>query len=78
MQLPEGASPVGTMPALDWSDGEGRATLAHLPAFVRVPYADAGTARPWNVGRLMDVVTIVTLLAASAVFAWRTRLAGTT
>jgi hypothetical protein len=70
-RIPEGATAVGTMPAFTWSGTEGTATIGHLPAFVRVPYALAGAPAPWNIARLMDVVSIATLVGATLAWARR-------
>ena len=43
VQLPAGATPGGTMPGFVWTGDRGETTLGHLPAFVRVAYAEAGT-----------------------------------
>jgi hypothetical protein len=73
-RIPEGATPVGTMPAFTWSGSEGTATIGHLPAFVRVPYALAGTPTPWNIARVMDLLSIATLVGAT--LAWARRRPG--
>lgn len=66
--LPAGTSAHGTMPAFVWTGPEGAATLGHLPAFVIVPFAVAGGARPWDVSRVMDTAAVGTLVLASAVW----------
>jgi hypothetical protein len=71
--LPAGAEPSGTMPAFTWRDGVGTATLGHLPAFVRVPYAVDGVAAPWNLARLMDGVSVGVLVVASLLWLLRSR-----
>jgi hypothetical protein len=71
VRLPEGAAPGGTMPALAWAGTHGAAALGHLPAFLRVPYAAAGEAPPWNVARVMDAAAIVALVGASVFWARR-------
>jgi hypothetical protein len=76
-RIPAGATAVGTMPAFSWSGGEGTATIGHLPAFVRVPYAMPGAPAPWNIAMIMDGASLATL--AGATLAWvryRRRLAG--
>ena len=78
-RIPEGATAVGTMPAFTWSGGEGTATIGHLPAFVRVPYATAGTPVPWSIAAIMDAASLTTL--AGATLAWmrlRRKRAGST
>jgi hypothetical protein len=67
-RIPPGATAVGTMPAFTWSGGEGTATIGHLPAFVRVPYATAGAPAPWNIAAIMDAASLATL--AGATLAW--------
>jgi hypothetical protein len=77
--VPVGAQPSGTMPAFTWRDGVGAATLGHLPAFVRVPYAADGVAAPWNLARLMDGVSVGVLVVVSLLWLLqrrRTRMAG--
>ena len=71
VRIPAGATAAGTMPRLAWSGGEGSATLGHLPAFVRVPYAMPGDPEPLDIAFVMDLVAIVTLVVASAVWARR-------
>ncbi len=66
--LPTGMAAAGTMPTFVWSGAEGVATLPHLPAFVIVPYAAEGQARPWDVSRVMDAAAVGTLAVASAVW----------
>lgn len=66
--VPAGTSANGTMPTFAWAGAEGTATLGHLPAFVIVPYAAAGGARPWDVSRVMDAAAVGTLVLASAVW----------
>jgi hypothetical protein len=77
--VPVGAQPSGTMPAFTWRDGVGAATLGHLPAFVRVPYAAEGVSAPWNLARLMDGVSVGVLVVVSLLWLLqrrRTRMAG--
>ena len=66
--VPAGNTANGTMPSFAWTGTVGSATLPHLPAFVIVPYAASGSARPWDVSRVMDAVAIGTLALASAVW----------
>jgi hypothetical protein len=73
VQLPAGATAGGTMPGFAWTGAGGAATLGHLPAFVRVAYAEAGGTPPWDVSRVMDVVTVAALAAASALWLRRRR-----
>lgn len=71
--LPAGAEPSGTMPAFTWRDGVGTATLGHLPAFVRVPFAADGVPAPWNLARVMDGVSVGVLVVASCLWLLRGR-----
>jgi hypothetical protein len=73
VRIPAGAVAAGTMPGLAWVGREGSATLGHLPAFVRVPYAMPGDPAPFNIAFAMDVVAIGTLVLASAAWARRSR-----
>jgi hypothetical protein len=57
------------MPAFSWVGAEGTASIGHLPAFVRVPYALPGEPAPWNIARVMDVVSVLTLVAATLAWA---------
>ncbi len=76
VQVPPGAVPGGSMPGFAWTGERGEATLGHLPAFVRVPFADAGTRPSWDVSRIMDLVTLLVLAGASALWLRRARAAG--
>ena len=58
VRIPAGATAAGTMPWLAWVGQEGSATLGHLPAFVRVPYAMPGEPAPLDIAFAMDVVAI--------------------
>jgi hypothetical protein len=58
------------MPTSRWSGDAGTATIGHLPAFVRVPYAMPGEPAPWNIAQVMDYFSIVTLVVAT-LFWWR-------
>ena len=68
-RLPSGARAAGTMPTFRWNGDEGTATIGHLPAFVRVPYAMPGEPAPWNIGRIMDIFSIATLVVATLAWA---------
>ena len=72
-RLPKGARAAGTMPTFRWNGDEGTATIGHLPAFVRVPYAMPGEPAPWNIGRLMDMFSIATLVVATLAWSRRQR-----
>jgi hypothetical protein len=54
----------------------GTITLGHLPAFVRVPYVLPGTPPPWDIARVMDMVSVLTLVGASLTWARRQRIRG--
>ena len=74
--LPPDAQPAsGSFPALLWSGGTGRATLGHLPAFMRIPYAAPGEPRSptRDLGRTMDFAAIGILVAGTAVWVVRRR-----
>lgn len=71
VRIPPGTRAAGTMPAFAWAGEEGTAAIGHLPAFVRVPFAAPGEPAPWNIARLMDIVSIATL--ALATLAWARR-----
>lgn len=73
-EVPPGTAVVGGMPSFTWQGSRGEVTLAHLPAFVLVPFADAGASRPWDVSRVMDTVAVATLALAS--LAWLARQKG--
>lgn len=72
--VPPDTTVVGGMPAFAWQATHGEVTLAHLPAFVIVPFAAAGADRPWDVSRVMDVTAMATLVMAS--IAWLVRQKG--
>jgi hypothetical protein len=65
----------GSFPAFQWADGIGRATLANLPAFVRLPYVAPGeTHSPTrDVSRLMDVTAVGVLIAGTVLWVIRKR-----
>jgi hypothetical protein len=77
VNLPAGAVPVGGgLPALAWEGNRGTVRVAHVPAFVRVPFRLAGEpsgVAGFNVTRLMDAVAIGVLACGTALFAWRRR-----
>jgi hypothetical protein len=67
--IPAGATATGTMPAFTWSGDEGKATIGHLPAFVRMPYVLEGEPAPWDIARVMDIVSVATLVGATLAWA---------
>jgi len=76
VQVPPGAVPGGSMPGFAWTGERGEATLGHLPAFVRVSFAEAGARPAWDVSRVMDLVTLLMVAVASALWLRRARAAG--
>jgi hypothetical protein len=66
--IPPGAVPGRSMPRIDWTGSRGSATLAHLPAFVRVPFVETGAAPGWDVGWLVDLLAIAIFAGATAVW----------
>lgn len=75
VQVPPGAVPGASMPGFAWTGERGEATLGHLPAFVRVSFAAAGARPSWDVSRTMDLVTLLVLAGASALWLRRARAA---
>lgn len=70
VRLPDDSQPSGSMPALTWSGPVGTTSLAHVPAFVRVPYSARGTAAVWDVSRVMDGLAVTVFVGASLVWLW--------
>jgi hypothetical protein len=70
VRLPDGSRPSGSMPALTWSGPIGTTALAHMPAFVRVPYATPGAPAAWDVSRMMDSLAVTFFVASSLVWLW--------
>jgi hypothetical protein len=73
VRIPPGAMAAGTMPTFKWAGEEGTAAIAHLPAFVRVPFAGPGEAAPWNIARGMDTFSIAVLVVATLAWVRRRR-----
>jgi hypothetical protein len=73
VDLPPESDPGNTMPRFTWSGHAGTATLAHLPAFVLVPYSAAGGPAAWDVSTVMDVAAVFMFVVASALWVWRRR-----
>ena len=73
LRLPPGSRPASSMPALSWNGTTGTATLANLPAFVRVPYTATGETAAWDLLRVMDGLAVTVFVAASSVWLWRRR-----
>jgi len=73
IDLPAAATPGASMPAFNWTSGHGTATLGHIPAVVRFPYASPGEARGWNINSMMDALAIAVFAGATAIWTWRIR-----
>jgi hypothetical protein len=73
VRIPDGATAGGTMPGFEWAGAAGTATIGHLPAFVRVPFAAPGQPAPWDIAAVMDAVSVATLILASALWMRRGR-----
>lgn len=74
IELPPAATPPGSsLPTFAWTGAHGLATLGHVPAFVRVPYAREGDAPGWDLARIMDVATMAMFLGGTAFWVWRRR-----
>jgi hypothetical protein len=73
IDLPPATVAGSSMPAFAWTGVHGVATLGHVPAFVRVPYTQAGEARQWAIGPVMDALAIAAFAVATAVWTWRVR-----
>jgi hypothetical protein len=73
VHLPAGSRPSSSMPAFTWTGVTGTATLGHVPAFVRVPFAAAGEAAAWDLLRVMDGIAVTMLVGASSIWLWRRR-----
>jgi hypothetical protein len=73
VELPHGSSPGSTMPRFKWNGGAGVATLAHLPAFVIIPYSAPGVSPGWDLSMAMDAVAVLVFAVASAIWVWRRR-----
>jgi hypothetical protein len=74
--LPSAARPVGgSFPTFEWDGATGRATLGHLPAFVRLPYVAPGEPRrPMrDLGRMMELAALGVLLAGTVLWVARRR-----
>lgn len=73
VELPQGATPGSTMPRFTWTGSSGAATLAHLPAFVLLPFATAGESPGWDVSSLVDAAAVLVFGGASAIWLWKKR-----
>lgn len=75
VELPPGTTPGSTMPRLTWTGSSGTVALAHLPAFVLLPFAAAGESPGWDVSAVMDAAAVTVFVGASAIWVWRRRTA---
>lgn len=76
VSLPAGAAATGGgFPSFDWGPDGGRTLLGHVPAFVVVPFSEAGTpaAGAWNLSRIMDTTAVLLLVTGMAAFILRKR-----
>jgi hypothetical protein len=73
VELPPETAPGNTMPRFTWNGSAGTATLAHLPAFVIIPYSAVGEPAGWDVSTAMDVAAVSMFVGASAIWVWRKR-----
>lgn len=73
VDLPAGATPADSMPRFSWTGTHGEVTLGHLPAFVRVSYGASGTPTSWGISSVMDALTVVVIVVASAIWVWLRR-----
>jgi hypothetical protein len=73
VELPSESIPGHTMPRFIWNGSAGIATLAHLPAFVLIPYSAPGEPVDWDVSTAMDVAAVAVFVGATVVWAWRRR-----
>jgi hypothetical protein len=73
VELPPETAPGNTMPRFTWNGRGGTATLAHLPAFVLIPYSAVGEAAGWDVSTVMDLAAVSVFVGASAIWVWRRR-----
>jgi hypothetical protein len=79
VDVPSGTVPTrGSFPAFTWSENhQGTATIGHVPAFVRVPFLEAGHDPGWwarqDLASLTDATAIVALVLGTLVWVWRAR-----
>jgi hypothetical protein len=73
VELPADTTPGSTMPRFTWTGPHGSVTLAHLPAFVLLPFAAPGQSTGWDVSAVMDTAAVSVFVAASAIWLWRKR-----
>jgi hypothetical protein len=73
IDVPATATPGASMPAFTWTGAHGTATLGHIPAIVRIPYALPGEARGWGINAIVDALAVTVFAVASAIWVWRAR-----
>jgi hypothetical protein len=73
IDVPATATPGASMPAFTWTGAHGTATLGHIPAIVRIPYASPGEAPGWGINAIIDALAVAAFAAATAVWVWRAR-----
>jgi hypothetical protein len=73
VEVPPGTSTGNTMPRFTWNGSAGTATLAHLPAFVLIPYSAVGEPAGWDLSTAMDVAAVSVFVGASVIWVWRRR-----
>ena len=73
VELPADTTPGSTMPRFTWSGARGAVSLAHLPAFVLLPFAGPGQAPGWDVSAVMDAAAVSVFVGASGIWLWRRR-----
>ena len=79
IDVPPGtASTRGSFPAFSWtSNHQGTAAIGHVPAFVRVPFLEAGHDPGWwarqDLASLTDTTAIAVLVIGTVIWVWRSR-----
>jgi hypothetical protein len=71
VQLPDATLPGRSMPLLHWTGTSGTTTLAHVPAFVRVPYVREGESPAWDVAAIIDSIALFIILVSTALWWWQ-------
>ena len=83
VDVPPGTVPTrGSFPAFNWSQSQqGTARIGHVPAFVRVPFLEAGHDPGWwarqDLASLTDATAIAVLVIGTVIWVWRSRAAAT-
>jgi hypothetical protein len=78
--LPPGSTATrGTFPAFTWTQEQGAASIGHIPAFVQVPFRDAGHDPGWwarqDIATMTDMTAVVVLVLGTLFWVWRARAA---